>query len=87
MNRGDHLLADYIERPSSHPGIADARIAGSSVPVWAIIGYLRAADWDIQQTADDYGIAIDAVNAAIAFYELHQEAIDARISANVIRTG
>ena len=71
------LIARYI---AADPlGRADrAPIAGSGVEVWALIAYLRA--FDIAQTAADYDLPGEAVEAALAYYERHRQVIDARLT-------
>lgn len=75
--------ADLIERHirPDPDGLAErARLAGSGVPVWAIIGYLRG--YDIDQTAADYEVPRAAVEAALAYYAQHQATIDAWLTLN-----
>lgn len=84
MRSQDEDINNYIDANPSSQGLAEALIAATDIPVWAIIGYLQATNWDIARTAGDYGISTDAVKAAIAFYEAHREVIDERIAANVI---
>lgn len=65
------LLERYIEegRPWE-----EARLRDNGTPVWAILGYLVGADGDRQRTADDYEIPVEAVDAAVAYYERNQAA-------------
>ncbi|HVC32824.1 MAG TPA: hypothetical protein VNL16_04875 [Chloroflexota bacterium] len=72
----------YIELNPQRPGAANARLVGSGVPIWALVGYLEAAHGDLGVVAEDYGIARDAVEAAIAYYHQYRILIDARIAAN-----
>ena len=51
-------------------------------PVWALVGYLPAADGDLGTIAEAYQLPLDAVLAAFAFYARHRSDIDARIAAN-----
>ena len=67
-----HVAADPLGRPDR------ARIAGSGVEVWALIAYLRA--FDTAQTAADYDLPPEAVEAALAYYERHRPVIDARLT-------
>lgn len=79
----DRLIAEHVEwdeRFKSGPG--NARLRGSKVPVWAIVGYLRAVP-DANQVAKDYEIPIEDVRAAQAFYRRFAFDIDARL----LRTG
>ncbi len=75
----DDLIERYIVPDPD--GLADrARLAGSGVPVWAIIGYLRG--YDIDQTAADYEVSREEVEAALAYYDRHRAAIDAWLTLN-----
>ena len=67
-----HIAADPLGRPDR------ARIAGSGVEVWALIAYLRA--FDLAQTAADYDLPREVVEAALAYYERHRQVIDARLT-------
>jgi uncharacterized protein (DUF433 family) len=74
-----------IEQDPHHPGVYDARVVDVAVPVRALVGYLqRAAGNNMQTVAEDYDIPVQAVYAAVAYYGLHTDAIDARIQANKI---
>ncbi len=64
------------------PGPADARLKGSRVHVWAIIGFLQAHDWDTLLAAQLYSIPHEEVLAAVAHYRRHKDEIDARLEAN-----
>jgi uncharacterized protein (DUF433 family) len=75
----DHSIDRYIVRsPQTTPD--RALLAGSGIEVWAIIGYLRG--FDIDQTATDYDVPREAVEAALAYYERHRKVIDARLELN-----
>jgi hypothetical protein len=81
----DALIAQYVAEDPDHPGPADARLADSGVPIWALIGYLQAAvQGDISQAAADYVVPEDAVRAAVAYYNRsrNQPLIDALIALN-----
>lgn len=77
-----HFIARYVEMNPHRPWVADARLAESGVPVWAIIAYMKAVDHDLTQVALDYDVPKEAVVAAVLFYARHKDAIDARITAN-----
>lgn len=79
----DELIAEYILISPDPDSIEDARLARYGVPVWALIGYLPAADGDLGAIAEAYQLPLDAVLAAFAFYARHRAAVDARIAANV----
>jgi hypothetical protein len=73
-------------------GPARARLVGFERPIWGIIQSmimfgdvddpLDASESLIAQTADDYQISVEAVRAALAYYELNRGAIDAKIASN-----
>lgn len=62
-------------------GRADARLRDSGVPVWALVGHLRAVN-DIDQVARDYELSHAAVDAALAYYQRYKDLIDARLLLN-----
>jgi len=81
----DALVAQFIEDDPDHPGPANARLADSGVPIWALIGYLHAAArGDIAQAAADYRVPVAAVRAAVVYYERarNRPIIDALIALN-----
>jgi|GEM_PF-7077678 len=78
----DELIAEFIFLPDGHESVAEARVARYGVPVWALIGYLPAANGDLGMIAEAYQLPLDAVLAAFAFYARHRTDIDARIAAN-----
>jgi len=83
--RREELIKRYIELNPNKPGRAEARIANALVPVWALVSYLPAVNGDLEQVAEDYEIPIEAVEAALAFYDRHRAIIDDRIRANEYR--
>jgi uncharacterized protein (DUF433 family) len=78
------LIAQYVEPSPYQPGRAEARIVGYGVPVWALISHYRAVGMSAQQVASDYELPLGAVEAALAYYELHRAVIDARLEANAV---
>ena len=72
-----NLIEQYIE-PDDNP--VTAWVRGYGVPIWALIGYLRVVDGNIEQVATDYDLPRDAVEAAIAYYNRHRQAIDAKLT-------
>lgn len=64
--------------------VAEARLAKSNVPVWAIVGYLMSTGWDRAAVARDYRISDDEVAAVEAYYQDHRIEIDDRLAANVV---
>lgn len=76
------LIERYIEQNPHRPGLDEARLIGYGVAVWALIGYLSGASGDVARVAEDYNIPLEAVQAAIAYYDEHRILIDARRAAN-----
>src|SRR5436309_657058 len=70
------LIETYIEEDPERPGPSEARLVDSGVPVWAIIGTLRLAEEPMDdlapQVAVDYDIPVEAVTAAIRYFEQHR---------------
>jgi uncharacterized protein (DUF433 family) len=83
-NNEDSLIACHIEPDHLHLGPAEARLAESGISVWAIAGYGPLVDWNAATIAADYGLSVEEVEAALAYYRRHREAIEARIAANTI---
>ena len=75
----DYLIEKYIE-PAASP--ADAWLRDYGVSVWAIVGYWRVVEGDIDQVAKDYALPREAVEGALAYYERHKDFIEARLSLN-----
>ena len=74
--------AAYVQIEAGAISPADARVAGGP-RVWAVIGQLRANDSNLARTAADYDIpveAVEAVEAALAYYWQHQTIIDGRLA-------
>lgn len=78
----DQVITGYVEPDPTKPGAGDARLVGYGVPVWALISYLRLAAGDIDRVAADYALPVDAVRAAVTYYDRERAAIDVRIAAN-----
>jgi uncharacterized protein (DUF433 family) len=76
------LIEKYIVSDPHRPGISEARVAVYLVPVWALIGYLEAAQGDVAQVAHDYRLPIEYVEAALAYYRRYKDFIDDRLAAN-----
>lgn len=75
-------IARWIEPHPPKRSAAEARLKGSMISVWAMIGQLRATDRDVPRVAKDYNIPLEAVEAALAYYEEHRAIIDDRLAAN-----
>jgi uncharacterized protein (DUF433 family) len=78
----DDLIATHIEIQPHRPDPEEARVVGHGYPVWILVDALVAADHDLARVARDYELPEEAVRAAVAFYDRHRAAIDARIRAN-----
>ncbi len=78
----DALIAQYIEANPMRPGVDEARIVGTGVPVWALVADSEIAKVPVVTLAADYKISPDAVRAALAYYQQHKAAFDARLAAN-----
>lgn len=77
------LIERYIHVDSDRRGPADARLTEYGTPVWALVGYyVGDAGHEVQRVAEDYDLPIDAVRAALAYYQEHRAAIDARLTLN-----
>jgi len=76
------LIAEYIEPDPHHPGLYNAWLNPYGVSVWIIVSRFQAVNGgDLDLAAEDYDIPREAVEAALAYYEEHKAAIDARIEA------
>lgn len=57
-----------------------ACLAGRRIAVTDIVKRRQLANGDLAGVADYYGIALEEVKAALAYYRRHREAIDAEIA-------
>jgi uncharacterized protein (DUF433 family) len=81
LDEGD-LIASHLEPDPADPDAAAWRLKERAVPVWAIIGALTESGDNARQVAADYGVSVQAVAAALAYYRRHRCLIDARLAAN-----
>ncbi len=79
--RSQPPLKRWIEPNPFSPGPQEAQLVEYGVPVWALIAHLRVVS-DHLQVAEDYEVPVEAVEAALAYYDLHRYLIDARIALN-----
>lgn len=84
VNKEERLIIRHVETDRLQLGPADARLTDSGVSVWAIAGYAPLVDWNAEAIAADYGLTLEEVEAALAYYHRHRDAIEARITANTI---
>lgn len=99
INRGQHstkIVAFELERMIGldvhRPGFAHARLLAEQIPVWAIVGHIKAVagttdpaaitDEAITRVVADHDITREAVYAALLYYQEHRGAIDALLEAN-----
>lgn len=83
-NEPDALIARHIE-PHPDPAKQDRawyRLKERGVPVYAIIGSLTPDQDNVDDVADAFGVSREAVDAAIAYYARHKDAVDARLVTN-----
>lgn len=78
----DDLIAKFIEEDPIRPGPADVRLKDYGVHVWALIGHLPMAKNGAEGVAEDYNVPLEAVQAALAYYDRHRCVIDGRLAAN-----
>jgi uncharacterized protein (DUF433 family) len=78
----DELIGRYLEPNPHKPSLAEVWLKGSGIPVWALIGAFPGVDRNSERLAELYGVPLDAVRAALAFYERNRCLIDARIEEN-----
>jgi uncharacterized protein (DUF433 family) len=78
----EELISRYIE-PNPHKStLAEAWLVGSAIPVWAIIGSVPGIGDDPSALAGAFGVSVDEIRAALAFYARHRSLIDARLAEN-----
>ena len=78
----DQLISEHIVPDPYYSGPGDVRLHPSGVHVWAIIGQLAAEEWDSEAVAHAYGIPIEEIEAAKAYYRQYPDPIDGRLAAN-----
>src|SRR5947209_19651200 len=78
----DELIARWITPNRHRP--SEMVLVGRGTAVWALVGYWRGVDEDVEATAAAYDLPGDAVRAALAYYRRHPLQIDARLEANAI---
>jgi len=80
--RDEELIAQYIAPHPKKPGADQAIIAGHDVSVWALIGYLHGTSESVPNVAADYDLPVEAMEAAMAYYQQYKALIDSRIAVN-----
>ncbi len=77
----DRLIEQYIDTDWLRAD--QARLKDVGVEVWALMAYLQYAnDGNVEQTAKEYGLSLEAMQAAQAYYDRHRALISARILLN-----
>jgi uncharacterized protein (DUF433 family) len=74
------LISRWIMQNPRQPSEMIVRDHGTSV--WALVGYARGVDNDIDDVAQAYALPAEAVRAALAYYRRHPLQIDAKLEAN-----
>ena len=82
MTRASALIECHIEADPHRLGPGEARLKAFGVPVWALVGHMNAVHGERKRVAEDYEVPEEAVSAALAYYDQHRAAIDARLLAN-----
>jgi uncharacterized protein (DUF433 family) len=81
------LPAHWITPHPYKAGTDEVILRRSDIPDWAIIGDFTAQgpamDAEVPAVAADYGVPVEAVRAALAYYRRHQAVIDNRLAANL----
>ncbi len=82
QEQAQELITRWIEPHPRKRGVEEARLREYNISVWALIGALRMYGDDVEGVAGGYRVPVEAVQAAQAYYQQHQCAIDARLAAN-----
>jgi uncharacterized protein (DUF433 family) len=82
MNGSDSVetAAFWIQERPRRPGPAEAWILPYGVPIWILIAHLRMEDWNKELVAEAHRIPLDAVRAAVDYYQRYTDAIDQQIA-------
>lgn len=90
----DEELRRLVREDPVRPGPSRYRVAvaDNDLPIWPIIGTLKNVtgssnprDWPrrtLVQIADEWGLSLDSLAAAILYYKEHQWAIDGWLAEN-----
>lgn len=77
--RDEELISQYIVLPEDDLGTERARLQPAGVSVWVLMQRLQQGE-ALDELAREYDVPVDAVYAAIAYYERHRAVIDAQIA-------
>jgi uncharacterized protein (DUF433 family) len=78
----DALIAEWIEPNPDKGGRDEYRLRRYGIAVWAIAGYWRAGERDVERVARDFAIPRDAAEAALAYYKRNTVVLDNHLDAN-----
>src|SRR5258708_10163495 len=78
----DALISEWIEPHPSKGGRDEYRLKRYGISVWALAGYWRDGDRDVERVAHAYNIPREGAEAALAYYERNKVVMDNRIDAN-----
>jgi hypothetical protein len=79
---GGEILGVHIGVDPHRTGLGRVRLIDFGVPLWALVAHLQSVEGNIEQTAIEYNVPVEAVRAAKAYYDAHPEYIDAFILLN-----
>ena len=79
----DGRIRTWLEPDPRRGGADEVRLKNFCISVWAIVGYWKANGGDAARVASDYDVPVEAIDAALAWYQRHRDVIDARLEANV----
>jgi len=78
LRMDDHPLVRFVDGPSGRR----ARLVGTGLDVWEVVGVVRDNDGDTTAAADYIEISLGLVQAAVTYYGDYAEEIDEWIDAN-----
>jgi uncharacterized protein (DUF433 family) len=80
--REQALITQYIDTDPWGAGRDEARLRQYGTPVWALVAYMKVAQNDLKRVAEEYGLPLEAVEAAMGYYRQNRALIDARVLLN-----
>jgi len=76
----EHMDMEYVRTEfASNYDKADGKLKKEGIPAWALVGYLMATNWDMEQTRADYDIEMEKLEAAVVYYIQYKDVIDAKL--------
>lgn len=76
------INARIVPDPNKPHDPTEVRVSPSLVPIWALIGYWRAVDYQVSKVRADYDITAEEMDAAMGWYFTHRAEIDVRLKQN-----